>query len=872
MRQIRPPSRTRQPAPSALDGREIAGDDDNGRAADRAERLAATRLVHLQSQLGKLRGEKDALDARLAKAQADGRRLAAESASTGQQIEHWRKAAMHSRHREFWALYQRLAAVHDDAESYAETVNFDPTRILATSLLGELRALGVSPDVAAHAQQIVDLFDPHYYQWGQTDLTAAGGNPLLHYVTRGHIEGRQPNPLFDPAFYRAQTGPVNGDPLLDYVRRGTSQTTKPHPLFDPQYYLERNPAAREAGINPLFHYQLWGARQGYDPSPLFAGEYYLGQLGEAPLLSDNPLHDYLLLGWEAPDPHPLFSNRYVAAQLARPLPAQTPLVAYETDPDLWRELRPHPLFDLDYLEGVLRIEFPRDASPLHYYCRLLGQYDVDPSVLFDSALYRHQVETAGQGTLSDPPIIDYLKRGYKNKKLRPNIIFDPEAYIRRNPVEVTGPELVHYCLVGDRRGYYCHELFSAGIYNALRTDDSALTALEHFLLAGRGQAVESHPHIARPLDRRVIDFVLDAIREPAEFDAAFYRDIYADMRGLDEAEARDHFNRFGRVEGRWGSPTQLVRSVRIEDMPLGFFPDEYLALNPDLQYQFATAEFLPLLHHYLTTGRLENRRVGRWQFHLDRPAIDAPTLDVPAPAKTDTRLVDVCVLIHIFYTDLWPELAGFANSFSDMSRDVFINIVDASWSPRLHAEVRELCPDAFVQLSNDDGRDIGGFIRLLDNIDIERYTAFALMHTKKSPHIPIERGAHWRRTLLNAFAGSREVAADAVALMSSDPAIGMIASKEWRATDLGNNAEHYRRLLDHFQISGAHRQIEYVSGTMFLIRPEIIRRLYNGLKEMDFEYGGDKGLEFHHDGQIAHAVERLIGNLTRQMGYRIHWI
>jgi hypothetical protein len=859
------PARASQP-PSPPKRRESAKARDSRRPEGGAG-ASASQIAQLQAQISRLRQEKGQLEERLAKSRTENQALAGAATDLSRRVELWRKVANQTRHGEFWTLYQRFAAVCDEAEAYANAVNFDPTRIFATTLLSELREWGVDQALVAHAEKIVDLFDPFFYLTEHQDLTVAGDNPLLHYITVGFTEGRQPNPLFDPVFYRTQAGGVKGDPLLHFIEVGAKTDLNPHPLFDAQYYRERTPDIRASGTNPLFHYQLQGCREGRSPSLLFDSEYYLEQAGGVALLTGNPLHDYLLLGGDAPDPHPLFSNRYVQSQMeSRPIAA--PLVAYETNRALWQHVRPHPLFSLDYLPNVLGIDYPDDISPFAYYSQLLEQYDVDPGILFDSALYRYQVEQEQGQALHDAPILDYLKRGYKDKNLRPNVIFDPAAYLSRNQIEVSGPELVHYCFVGDRRGYYCHELFSAGLYNAVRTDDEPVTALEHFLLAD--EAVESHPHVARTLDRRAIDFVLNAIHSPDDFDAEFYKASYPDLAGLNDAEARDHYFLHGKSEGRWGSPRDIVETLRIAEVPLGFFSDEYLALNPDLQLDYKS-DFFPLFMHYLTVGRIENRRIGRWQFHLDPLAIEIPTVSIPAPVQPVPEHTDVCVVMHFFYDDLWPELAGFANSFSEMSRDVYINVVDIAWSFRFQRELRELCPGAFVQLSNDNGRDIGGFVRLLDNIDIERYTAFAFMHSKKSPHIAPERGTHWRRTLLNAFAGNKQIATDAVELFRSDPSVGLIASKDWRATDLGNNLANYQRMLDYFEISEENREVEYVSGTMFLIRPEIIRRLYDGLKNMEFEYGGDKNVEFHRDGQIAHAVERVVGNLTRQMGYRIQW-
>lgn len=828
-------------------------------------------ISHLQEQIRRLREDKRLLEDQVAKLVRENRSISATSLARLNQTRSLRRVVHRQQHVQFWQLFQSFGWV-DNFEAFAADVAYDPTRMFALMLLVDINKSQTSPELIANAQDIVDLFDPVYYLSEQQDVVLAGRNPMLHYLTEGYREQRNPNPLFDIRYYRTQAGSIVGDPLRHYITSGALAGLKPHPLFDGQYYWKLNPDVHRDGINPLFHYQVWGYREQRDPSPLFDTEYFLTSGGGQASITGNPLHDYLLVPGEAGDPHPLFSDRLVQRQLASAEPAEAPLVLYETDNRLWHRIRPHPLFDLTYLSRFGALTFPEDVSPLSYVCQLLQERDVDPTVLFDSRLYRYQVEKEQGCALTEPAIIHYIKHGYEDKRLRPNLMFDPEAYLSRNQIEVSGPELVHYWLLGDRKGYYCHELFSAAAYNAARVDDEPITALEHFLLTDDGSLVESHPHMARPLDRRAMAFVADAVRSDGEFDADFYRAVYPDLASLTAAEAETHFQQAGRSEGRSGSPRHMMeqQALRVRDIPLGFFADEYLALNGDL-VEFFSPEYYSLFRHYLTVGRLENRRIGRWQFHLDPLDIEIPTSASPVRVERKGDITDVCVLMHIFYDDLWPELAAYANNFRDVSRDVFINVVDIAWSLRFQRELREVCPGAFVQLSNDNGRDIGGFVRLLDNVDIERYQLFAFMHTKKSPHIAPERGVHWRRSLLNTFAGSPQVVSDSVATFRADPKVGLIAAKEWRATDIGNNAAHYERLLDHFKIDQEHRGVEYASGTMFMIRSDIVRHLYDGLKQATFEYGGDKDVEFHRDGQIAHGVERVIGNLVRQLGYRIQW-
>ncbi len=79
----------------------------------------------------------------------------------------------------------------------------------------------------------------------------------------------------------------------------------------------------------------------------------------------------------------------------------------------------------------------------------------------------------------------------------------------------------------------------------------------------------------------------------------------------------------------------------------------------------------------------------------------------------------------------------------------------------------------------------------------------------------------------------------------------------------------YERLLDLLEITGANRELDYLSGFMFLIRGDVVKRLHSVLKHQEWEFGGDKDVDFHIDGQIAHGVERAVPALVRHMGYQI---
>ena len=76
------------------------------------------------------------------------------------------------------------------------------------------------------------LFDSYYYLREYPDIRIADLNPLMHYITYGWEEGRNPSTKFDTTFY-----------------------------------LESYPDVDLAGINPLIHYLKFGRKEGRKPLP-----------------------------------------------------------------------------------------------------------------------------------------------------------------------------------------------------------------------------------------------------------------------------------------------------------------------------------------------------------------------------------------------------------------------------------------------------------------------------------------------------------------------------------------------------------------------------------------------------------------------------
>jgi lipopolysaccharide biosynthesis protein len=341
----------------------------------------------------------------------------------------------------------------------------------------------------------------------------------------------------------------------------------------------------------------------------------------------------------------------------------------------------------------------------------------------------------------------------------------------------------------------------------------------------------------------------------------------------------------------WNDLEPLLRDL--------FDPDWYLSRNPDLMQagvdpfehfvmhgaqesrdpcgDFDSIFYLDTHRHLIGNGQspishylLHGRKAGLSPklYHLRDFAIDIDHQLASARPRTTRR---ICCLVHAYHIDLVPELLEYVENI-ELDHDVFVNLVDDTWTLDHHRYTIERIPDATVVISPDVGRDIGGFLRLLMHVDFLAYDLFLFVHSKKSPHLPAGAGDIWRRNLLDPIVGTPDKARRCIEVMRANPGIGITAAAQQRSTTIFGNSEKYIELLDRASISPAARDCEFVAGTMFLMRVEVVRRLYNLLRQIPFEDGGGRDIAFHADGQYAHAVERLIGNLVNDEGLVFRWV
>lgn len=459
----------------------------------------------------------------------------------------------------------------------------------------------------------------------------------------------------------------------------------------------------------------------------------------------------------------------------------------------------------------------------------------------------------------------------KRRSVSPNAFFDPEYYRYYNDLNFRDDAVYHYITKGAKEHLNTHPLFDVEWYLANYPQaKEAPDLLVHYWECGYKDRFV-------PVDTDKVP-VLDPIREvffsdvfadsASDFDALIYRQFNKDLAHLSDDDLVAHFEKEGRSEKRIAHLASLFKEARLPGhcFPINFDPEQYVSLHLDLEKEFGNNPWLAL-SHYVRLGFNERRRYTFNQPGIVRPLSLSVNYEEAASPNDKTPL---CVLVHLYYPDMWDELKPYIANI-DVDFDLYVNFVESTWLGSVMAQVREDFPKAKIKISPNEGRDIGGFFSLLNGVDFSKYVAFTLLHSKKSPHVTRDYAAMWKKSLMGAILADSDTVKENLTAFLTDPEIGIIGSVQTRHLGLESNAEGMRKLFQIYGISSENEECEYVSGTMMMVRSEVMQAVYLPLANHKFVNGDNKGIEHHIDGQVEHSVERIFGNVMRQLGYRFLW-
>lgn len=246
----------------------------------------------------------------------------------------------------------------------------------------------------------------------------------------------------------------------------------------------------------------------------------------------------------------------------------------------------------------------------------------------------------------------------------------------------------------------------------------------------------------------------------------------------------------------------------------------------------------------------------------DQPAADA------RPSQVATieagRRPRTAVALHLYYEDLWPEMAAHVRHVPMLDR-LYVSI-PANATEALEQAIRSDFPFALVRRVPNRGRDILPFLQWLEVAAQQGIDLICKVHTKRSPHLA--DGDAWRRDMLAKLLGSPQAVEDVIGAFRHDPSLGIVApgghvvpgSFYWE-----RNEAAIVLLCDRMGRNTRDQDFQFSASAMFWARvPALLPLRRMALHDEDFEE--ERGAA---DGTLAHAIERCFAVASSLAGYRL---
>lgn len=286
----------------------------------------------------------------------------------------------------------------------------------------------------------------------------------------------------------------------------------------------------------------------------------------------------------------------------------------------------------------------------------------------------------------------------------------------------------------------------------------------------------------------------------------------------------------------------------------------------------ARDEFKKVLSGFRTNG-ISLDQPELWQFPelLWGWNTEDRTFSRPRPTPGTGRSQRVAIVAHIYYPDVWPEIAAILRKI-DVPFDLIITTTPDREA--LSADIRAEFPEADIRVFENRGRDVRPFICLLEEGRLDQYAYVCKIHGKKSVDggRAALLGNIWRNRLLFDLLAGPGVIKKTLTLLSTDTRVGMVGSRVYRLPNenleerasWGRNRERVLDIAKRMGVAPEKFRLDFFGGTMFWVRPEALAPLkpLKLAQEFDREQG-------KLDGALEHALERLFSTAADVAGYRM---
>lgn len=219
----------------------------------------------------------------------------------------------------------------------------------------------------------------------------------------------------------------------------------------------------------------------------------------------------------------------------------------------------------------------------------------------------------------------------------------------------------------------------------------------------------------------------------------------------------------------------------------------------------------------------------------------------------------ILVHVHIYYPEMWKELKSYLENLAAYPYDLHVTFVENHQN--IIEDIKLFKPNAKVEIVENRGFDVGPFIHVLNQVNLDDYSYLIKLHTKRDMFVGCTynhsinvSGNRWRKYLLS-FLEKKNIQ-KCIDNLEYNKKLGMsgnfrlIVKKETFDEKALKECEKYLSKVD-LKI----KKFAYIGGTMFIARAQLFNVIKNmNLELSDFDIPTRKVVTTK-----AHIFERLLG-------------
>lgn len=200
------------------------------------------------------------------------------------------------------------------------------------------------------------------------------------------------------------------------------------------------------------------------------------------------------------------------------------------------------------------------------------------------------------------------------------------------------------------------------------------------------------------------------------------------------------------------------------------------------------------------------------------------------------------------------EMHQYISRLENYNYDLYITIPQ-SFQDEQKKSILTMFPNAYIKDVPNKGLDIGAFMNIINDIDLDKYDICFKVHTKRSME-------YWRRNLLDSILmnDNRIKQVIDILMLGNSKMVGCAC---WIVSYMGYNRRHYDEFCKRFSF-GDNSIKPFVGGTMFACTSDIIKEIKSkNISQDEFKEG------YVADGRKEHAFERIFGKIVYERGSTI---